>query len=79
MSDKKIQKCLNPDCNEVLFVSASLGPTSKLRGVDREIKIKKDEEGGFIECPKCFAKHTVFSWIQKEGTGVQWQITGLRT
>ena len=50
----------------------------KIGGVDRDIHIKHDEKGDFIEWPECGAKHKVKYYPIKPGEGIQWSIDGLR-
>ena len=76
--DEKIQRCLNPNCGAVLFVSGKMAPEAENRGVDRGIHKKHDEKGYYIECPKCGAKHKVKNYPIIPGEGLQWSIDGLR-
>jgi len=76
--NEQVQRCLNPNCRAVLFVSGKMGPKTEHRGIDRNIKIQHDEQGDFIECPKCGAKHKVKYYPIIPGEGLQWSIDGLR-
>lgn len=76
--DKRIQRCLNPNCGAVLFFSGKMGPDTEHRGVDRDIHKKHDEKGDYIECPKCGAKHKVKYYPMIPGEGLQSSIDGLR-
>jgi len=66
--DEQVQRCLNPNCGVVLFVSGKMATDAENRGVDRDIHKKHDEKGYYIECPKCGIP----------GEGLQWSIDGLR-
>jgi len=72
------QKCLNPMCDNILFISGRLGPDTEMRGVDRDISFQNDSEGYFLECLKCHAKHKIEMWKGPEGSGGRWKIKGLR-
>lgn len=74
----RVQKCLNPNCDAILFITGRLAPDTEQRGVDRNIEFKRDEKGEYVECPKCGAKHTIASWRGPEGAGGRWNITDLR-
>lgn len=76
--DERLKRCLNPKCGAVLFVSGKMDPNTEDRGVDRDIHIKHDEKGDFIECPECGAKHIVKYHPTPPGAGLQWSIDGLR-
>jgi len=76
--DELVQKCLNPSCGAILFVSGKMAPDTEHRGVDRDIHKKHDEKGDYIECPKCGAKHKVKHYPIIPGEGLQWSIDGLR-
>ena len=76
--DERIQRCLNPNCEVILFVSGKMGPKTEHRGIDRDIRIQHDGKGYFIECPKCGAKHKVKNYPIIPGEGLQWSIDGLR-
>jgi hypothetical protein len=76
--DEHVQRCLNPNCGAVLFVSGKMAPDAEHRGVDRDIHKKHDEKGYYIECPKCRAKHKVKYDPIIPGEGLQWIIDGLR-
>lgn len=77
-SDEFAQKCLNPDCGNILFISGRLGPDTDMRGVDRDVKFQNDNKGYFIECPECGSKHNIEMWKGPEGSGGRWKISGLR-
>jgi len=77
--DERVQRCLNPNCGAVLFVSGKMGPNAKHRGVNMGGMHKKhDEKGEYIECSKCGAKHKVKYYPIIPGEGLQWNIDGLR-
>ena len=76
--DKRIQRCLNPNCEAVLFVSGKMGTNTEYRGIDRDIHKKHDKKGYYIECPKFGAKHKVKHYPIILGEGLQWGIDGLR-
>ena len=76
--DERIQRCLNPNCEAVLFVSGKMDPKTEFRGIDRNIRIQHDEKGDYIECPECGAKHKVKYYPIIPGEGRQWNIDGLR-
>jgi len=77
--DERVQKCLNPNCGAVLFVSGKMKSNTEHRGVNRGgIHIKHDEKGDYIECSKCGAKHKVKYYPIIPGEGLQWSIDGLR-
>ena len=76
--NERVQRCLNPNCRAVLFVSGKMGPKTEHRGIDRDIRIQHDEKGDFIECPKCGVKHKVKYFPLIPGEGLQWSIDGLR-
>ena len=76
--DERVQKCLNPECEAVLFVSGKMNPDTEDRGVDRNIRIQHDEKGDFLECPKCGAKHKVKYYPIVPGEGLQLSIDGLK-
>jgi len=75
---ERVQKCLNPNCGAILFVSGKMGPDAEHRGVGRGFHKKHDEKGDYIECPKCRAKHKVKYYPIIPGEGLQWSIDGLR-
>jgi hypothetical protein len=77
-SDELAQKCLNPACESILFISGKMDPDIDMRGVDRDIKFHDDSKGYFIECPKCGTKHNIEIWKGPEGSGGQWKVNGLR-
>ncbi|MCJ7788783.1 MAG: hypothetical protein MUP69_01140 [Candidatus Atribacteria bacterium] len=76
--DEKAQRCLNPKCGAILFISGRMDPGTEHRGVDRDIQIEHDEKGDFVECPECGAKHKVKYYPIVSGEGLQWNIDGLR-
>ena len=76
--NERVQRCLNPNCGIVLFVSGKIAPDAENRGVDRDIQKKHDEKGYYIECPKCGAKHKVKYYPIIPSEGLQWSIDGLR-
>lgn len=76
--NKRVQRCLNPNCGAVLFVSGKMNSDTEDRGVDRNIRIQHDEKGDFLECPKCGAKHKVKYYPIVPGEGLQSSIDGLR-
>jgi DNA-directed RNA polymerase subunit RPC12/RpoP len=76
--DERIQKCLNPKCGAILFVSGKMAPDTDARGVDRDINILHDEKGDYIECPVCGAKHKIKYFPNTPGGVSQWSIDGLR-
>lgn len=76
--DERAQRCLNPKCGAILFISGKMDPDTEDRGVDRDIQKKHDEKGDFIECPECGAKHKVKYYPIVPGEGLQWSIDGLR-
>ncbi|MBA7555414.1 hypothetical protein ES705_48076 [subsurface metagenome] len=77
--EERIQRCLNPNCGAILFISRKMKSNTERRGVNRgSIHIKHDEKGDYIECPKCGAKHKVKHYPIIPGEGVQSSIDGLR-
>ena len=76
--NERVQRCLNPNCGAVLFISGKMDPDTEVRGVNRDIHIKHDEKGDYIECPKCGTKHKVKYHPTPPGEGLQWNINGLR-
>ena len=76
--DVRVQRCLNPNCGTVLFVSGKMDPKTEHRGISGDIQKKHDEKGYFIECPKCGAEHKVKYYPIIPGEGLQWSIDGLR-
>ena len=76
--NEQVQRCLNPNCRAVLFVSGKMDPKTEHRGANRNIHKKHDEKGDYIECPKCGAKHKVKYYPVIPGEGIQWSIDGLR-
>ena len=76
--NEQIQRCLNPNCRAVLFVSGKMDSDTEHKGVNRDIHKKYDEKGDYIECPKCGAKHKVKYHPIIPGEGLQWSIDGLR-
>lgn len=77
-SDERIQKCLNPECDNILFISGKLGQDTDMQGIDRDVNFQEDSKGYFIECPKCTAKHNIEMWNGPTGSGGRWKIAGLR-
>jgi len=77
-ADEHVQRCLNPNCRAILFISGKMDSDTEDRGVDRDIQKKHDEKGDFIECPECGAKHKVKYHPTPPGAGIQWSIDGLR-
>jgi|LDZU01.1.fsa_nt_gi hypothetical protein len=43
--DERIQKCLNPKCGAILFVSGEMATDTEDRGIDRDLHFKHDEKG----------------------------------
>lgn len=76
--DERAQRCLNPNCRAILFISGKMGPDTEHRGVGRGFHKKHDEKGDYIECPKCGTKHRVKYCPILPGEGLQWSIDGLR-
>jgi DNA-directed RNA polymerase subunit RPC12/RpoP len=76
--DERIQKCLNPKCGAILFVSGEMATDTDARGVDRDINIMHDEKGDYIECPTCGEKHKIKYFPSTPGGVMQWSIDGLR-
>lgn len=76
--DETIYKCLSPKCGAILFYSRKMESGTEVRGVDRDIHIKHDEKGDFVECPKCGAKHKIKYYPTPPGEGLQWSIDGIR-
>ena len=76
--DKKIQRCLNPDCNTVLFISRAMAPGEEVCGSDRDLEIQRDDYGPYIECPHCYAKHELCLIRNHEGGGMTYKISRLR-
>jgi len=77
--DERVQRCLDPNCGAVLFVSGKMRPNAKHRGVIRGgIHIRHDEKGDYIECSECGAKHKVKHYPIIPGEGLKWSIDGLR-
>ena len=76
--DERVQKCLNPNCGAVLFISGKMGTNTEHRGISGDIQKKHDEKGDFVVCPKCGAKHKVKYYPIIPGEGIQWSIDGLR-
>ena len=77
-SNEFTQKCLNPNCDNILFISGRFSPDTDMRGVDRDVRFHNDNKGYFIECSKCGTKHTIETWKGQEGSGGRWRISGLR-
>ena len=76
--DERAQRCINPNCGAILFVSGKMAPDTEDRGIGRDLHFKHDEKGDYIECPTCGAKHKIRYYSAVPGDGVQWNIDGLR-
>ena len=70
------QTCLK--CGETLFITSLLGSDTEARGIDRTLDEGRDEEGSFVRCKACGAKHNVLEWTGRPGEGGKWTIAGLR-
>ena len=77
-SDEFAKKCLNPNCNSILFISGRLDADADMRGIDRDLRFQNDSKGYFIECSKCGAKHNIEIRKGSEGAPGHWCISGLR-
>ena len=73
-----IQRCLNTGCNEVLFAYNQTSPYSRAVKVYKQLTIKKDEKGMYLECPKCGSKHTVLTDKNPQDANGLWSVGGLR-
>jgi len=76
--DEVVHKCLNPDCNTVLFISGKISQEAEIKGIDRDVGFKRDDGGEYIKCPKCGSKHDILAWDGPKGSGQRWKISGLR-
>lgn len=79
-ADEHVQKCLNPNCRAILFISRKRKSETEVIEVNknRKSQMKCDKKGYFIECLKCGAKHKLKRNPTPPGTGIQWKIDGLR-